>query len=115
MSSRHEAYMPTVPKAAVRPRGAVGRAHQRTPWLLLALSDVAALTAAVEITRLTASRGADLATPAPGTVFLFAAIAGPRWFAGARLYGSTDRPGAAARRGRDDRLMVLGLAARTRW
>ena len=113
MSGRHEAYMPTVPKAAVRPRGGVGRAHQRTPWMLLALSDVAALTAAVEITRLTASRDADLATPPPGTALLIAAIAGLLLvLAGALgLYGSAER--RAQRRTVDEttRLLVLCLAA----
>jgi exopolysaccharide biosynthesis polyprenyl glycosylphosphotransferase len=113
MSSRHDAYMTTVPAAAVRPRGAVGRAHQRTPWMLLALSDALALTAAVEITRLTASHRADLATPPPGIAILIAAIAGLLLvLAGALgLYRSAERRAQPRTVDETGRLLVLCLAA----
>jgi exopolysaccharide biosynthesis polyprenyl glycosylphosphotransferase len=113
MSSRHDAYMPTVPTAAARPRGGGGRAHQRTPWMLLALSDAVALTVAIGIIRLTGSHDDDLSTPPPGTIFQIAAIAGLLVvLAGALgLYGSAER--RAQRRTVDEttRLLVLCLAA----
>jgi exopolysaccharide biosynthesis polyprenyl glycosylphosphotransferase len=113
MSSRHDAYMTTVPAAAVRPRGDVGRAHQRTPWMLLALSDALALTAAVEITRLTASHRADLATPPPGIAILIAAIAGLLLvLAGALgLYRSAERRAQPRTVDETGRLLVLCLVA----
>ena len=113
MSSRHDAYATTVPAAAVRPRGGVGRAHQRTPWMLLALSDAIALTAAVEITRLTAAGRADLATPPLGTAFLIAAIAGLLLvIAGALgLYRSAERRAQLRTVDETGRLLVLCLVA----
>ena len=111
MSSRHDTYVPTVQAAAVRPRAGVGRAHQRTPWMLLALSDAVALTAAVEITRLTASGRIDLATPPPGTAFLIAAIAGLLLvLAGALgLYRSAERRTQPRTVDETGRLLVLCL------
>jgi exopolysaccharide biosynthesis polyprenyl glycosylphosphotransferase len=111
MSSRHDAYATTVPAAAVRPRAGVGRAHQRTPWMLLALSDAVALTAAVEITRLTASGRIDLASPPPGTAFLIAAIAGLLLvLAGALgLYRSAERRAQPRTVDETGRLLVLCL------
>ena len=111
MSSRHDAYVPTVPAAGVRPRAGVGRAHQRTPWMLLALSDAVALAAAVEITRLTASGRIDLSTPPPGTAFLIAAIAGLLLvLAGALgLYRSAERRAQPRTVDETGRLLVLCL------
>ncbi len=113
MSSRHDAFMPTVPTAAARPRGDAGRPHQRTPWMLLALSDAVALIAAIEITRLTESNGADLSTPAPGTLLQIAAIAGLLLvLAGALgLYGSAERRAHPRTVDETTRLLVLCLAA----
>ncbi|HEV8451015.1 MAG TPA: sugar transferase [Gaiellales bacterium] len=113
MSSRHQAYATTATTAAVRPRGDAGRAHQRTPWLLLALSDAVALTLAIEITRLTESHGADLSTPTPGTLFEIAAIAGLMLvLAGALgLYGSAERRAQPRTVDETTRLLILCLAA----
>jgi exopolysaccharide biosynthesis polyprenyl glycosylphosphotransferase len=113
MSSRHDAYMPTIPTAAVRPRDDAGRPHQRTPWLLLALSDAVALIAAIEITRLTEPHGTDLSTPVPGTLLPIAAIAGLLLLlAGALgLYGSAERRAQPRTVDEITRLLVLCLAA----
>jgi exopolysaccharide biosynthesis polyprenyl glycosylphosphotransferase len=81
--------------------------------MLLAFSDAVALTAAVEITRLTASQGADLATPPPGTAFLIAAIAGLLLvLAGALgLYRSVERRAQPRTVDETGRLLVLCLVA----
>jgi exopolysaccharide biosynthesis polyprenyl glycosylphosphotransferase len=113
MSSRHHAYATTAPRAAARPRGVAGRPHRRTPWVLLALSDAVALTAAVIITRATVSLHTDLAKPSLGTLLQIAAIAGLLLvLAGALgLYGRAERRAQPRAVDETARLVVLCLAA----